>query len=403
LTTANSGISVTVKFTPTDSTTYETVFGTITVTIGKATPTGAPGYTAITAAGKTLDDAALTIGAITPGGTITWDLATTTPVASGTAYGWMFTPTDTTNYTTLTGNITPYNSSGSGGGPIVPVTTDPAIDTTPGAIGELETTEPPVTPDSIPAVSVPTAPGGTADLPKTIDFGDGHKSDATWTSSDEKIARIDANGDLVGVGEGTVTLTATSAADPSKKITIKVTIAKNVTAIRSPVKTLYVKKGRAITPSVDFDGKDAKGKAWGYKGYGAAPKLTWTSSNTNVATVNSKTGKITPKQNGTAKITAKALNGKSCTFTVKVVSKAKKLTKLTLKKPPTSLKVGKTAVLKLKLTSAKATNLKVTFKSSKPSVIKVDNAGKLYAVKKGTAKITVKAGGKKKVITVRVK
>jgi Leucine-rich repeat (LRR) protein len=222
--------------------------------------------------------------------------------------------------------------TGGGGGPVVPITTDSAIDTTPGAIaGELETSEPQVTPDSI------------------------------------------------------------------------VATAKNVTAIRSPLKTLYLTKGKAFTPPVDFDGKDKNGKAWGYKGYGAAPKLTWTSSNSKVATVDSKTGKISPKQTGTVKITTKALNGKFYTFTVKVVSKAKKLTKLALKNPPTSLKVGRTAVLKLKLTSAKATNLKVTFKSSKPSVIKVDKAGKLFAVKKGTAKITVKAGGKKKVITVSVK
>jgi uncharacterized protein YjdB len=34
---------------------------------------------------------------------------------------------------------------------------------------------------------------------------------------------------------------------------------------------------------------------------------------------------------------------------------------------------------------------------------KVDKAGKLFAVKKGTAKITVSSGGKQKVITVNVK
>jgi hypothetical protein len=36
-------------------------------------------------------------------------------------------------------------------------------------------------------------------------------------------------------------------------------------------------------------------------------------------------------------------------------------------------------------------------------VLKVDKAGKLYAVKKGKAKITIKAGGKHKIITVVVK
>jgi uncharacterized protein YjdB len=223
----------------------------------------------------------------------------------------------------------------------------------------------------------------------------------TWksgASGDTGKATVGADGKLTGTVEGTVTLTATSKTDPTKFITIKTLIAKNVTAVRSPVKTLYLVKGKTLSPPVSFDGKDAKGKAWGY---GQTAKLTYKSSNTSVATVNAS-GIITAKKTGTVKITATALNGKKITVTVKVVKKALKLKKVALTKPPKSLKVGKTAVLKVKLTPAKATGIKVTFKSSKPSVIKVDKSGKLYAVKKGTAKITVKAGGKTKVITVKV-
>jgi uncharacterized repeat protein (TIGR02543 family) len=174
----------------------------------------------------------------------------------------------------------------------------------------------------------------------------------------------------------------------------------SVTAIRSPLNTLYLKKGKTITPPVAFDGKDVNGKAWGY---GQTAKLTWTSGDPKVATVNKTTGKITAKKVGTTKIIAKSLDGKSYQFTVKVVNKALALKKVTFTKPPTSLAVGKTKILKVKLTSAKATGVNITFKSSKPSVIQVDKAGKLFALKKGTAKITVKAGGKSQVITVKVK
>jgi hypothetical protein len=264
-------------------------------------------------------------------------------------------------------------------------------------------TEAPKSKDSITAAKIPTPPGGKADLPKTVDFGGGYISDVTWKSSNNSIAKIDENGDLVGVGEGTATLTATSVADPGKTISITVTIAKNVTKIRSQLQTLYLKKGKALTPPVDFDGKDAKGKAWAYKGYGNAPKLTWTSSKPKIAKVNPATGKITPLKKGTAKITATALNGIKYTFTVKVVTKTTKLKKLTLIKPPKTIKSGQTKILKVKLTPGKATNQKVTFKSKKTAVLKVDKAGKLYAIKKGTAKITVKSGGKSKVITVVVK
>jgi uncharacterized protein YjdB len=197
-----------------------------------------------------------------------------------------------------------------------------------------------------------------------------------------------------------VTLTATSKTDSTKKITVKIMVAKNVTAVRTPVKKIYLVKKKAFKPPVAFNGKDINGKVWGY---GKTAKLTWRSSKKSVATVTA-TGKIKAKKTGTAKITATALNGKAkVTFTVKVVKKARKLIKVALKKAPKSLKRGKTRVLKVKLTSAKATGVKITFKSSKPKVLKVDKAGKLYAIKKGKAKITIKAKGKKKVITVVVK
>ena len=114
---ADSNDSVAVVFTPNDATTYAAVETNIKVTINKADPTGEPAYTKITTGGKKLSDAALAIGTITPaGGTIAWDKAGTTEVTANTAYGWTYTPTDTANYNKLTGSITPYVVSSSGGG-----------------------------------------------------------------------------------------------------------------------------------------------------------------------------------------------------------------------------------------------------------------------------------------------
>ena len=114
---ADSNDSVAVVFTPKDATTYAAAETNIKVTINKAIPTGTPTYTAITTSGKTLRDAALGIGSITPaGGTITWDAGNATVVAANTAYDWTYMPTDTANYDNLTGKITPYVVSSSGGG-----------------------------------------------------------------------------------------------------------------------------------------------------------------------------------------------------------------------------------------------------------------------------------------------
>lgn len=106
----------TVVFTPADTAVYAQVEATVLVTIDKADPTGEPSYTSIKESGKTLADAALDVGTITPSGTIAWDDGDATIVESNTAYGWTFTPDDTDNYNLLTGTITPYKRSSGGGG-----------------------------------------------------------------------------------------------------------------------------------------------------------------------------------------------------------------------------------------------------------------------------------------------
>ena len=112
------------KFTPTDGDTYAETTGTVSITVNKAKPTGEPIYTKITAANKTLKDAALKPNTSWPTGTIQWVdkdgkvLPDTTEVKANTAYKWIFTPGAefAANYTTATGELTLYSVSTGGGG-----------------------------------------------------------------------------------------------------------------------------------------------------------------------------------------------------------------------------------------------------------------------------------------------
>ena len=112
------------KFTPTDGDTYAEADGTVSITVDKAKPTGDPIYTRITAANKTLKDAALKPNTSWPTGTIQWvdkdgkELPDTTEVKANTAYKWIFTPTgaDAANYTKATGELILYSVSTGGGG-----------------------------------------------------------------------------------------------------------------------------------------------------------------------------------------------------------------------------------------------------------------------------------------------
>ena len=116
---ADSG-NHTVMFTPADSANYSSVETIITVTIAKATPIGEPKYTKITAGGKTLADAGLTVtgSTLSPNaGDLVWvddagnALLDATVVEKNTTYKWRFTPNDA-NYEALTGSVELYHVSG---------------------------------------------------------------------------------------------------------------------------------------------------------------------------------------------------------------------------------------------------------------------------------------------------
>ena len=116
--------TVKVKATKAGDASYNSITSAeVEITITRATPTGAPKYTAITTIGKTLADAGLTTAGsnLSVPGTVKWvddtgaDLPATTTVEANKLYKWVFTPADSANYTTLTGSIELYHKSSSSG------------------------------------------------------------------------------------------------------------------------------------------------------------------------------------------------------------------------------------------------------------------------------------------------
>lgn len=131
-------------------------------------------------------------------------------------------------------------------------------------------------------------------------------------------------------------------------------------------------------------------------------KITYASSNANVAAIDPKTGVVTAKAQGDAEITATAPGGAKavCKVTVKGIPN-----KVTVKKKSVSLKVKKTFQIKASVPKGTICS-KFKYKSNKPKIASVSADGKITAKKKGTAKITVTASSNKKAkatVTVKVK
>ena len=132
----------------------------------------------------------------------------------------------------------------------------------------------------------------------------------TYKSSNTAVATVDANGNVKGVANGTATITATYTYRGGKKTvtaTYKVTVA-------IPTITL-------ASSTIKMDGKTTATNKVTIKNEWTDGKLSYKSSNTNVATIDSK-GVITAKNNGATTITVTYTynNGKTISqnFTVTV-------------------------------------------------------------------------------------
>ena len=232
-----------------------------------------------------------------------------------------------------------------------------------------------------------------------------------WTSSDDKIATVDKDGNVKAVAEGTATLTVTATQGSgdgavTKTATVDVTVIKDggtdpepekpvLTGVKASVEKAELKVGETTKATATIMPEGAEGV-----------ELAWTSSDDKIATVD-KDGNVKAVAEGTATLTVTATQGsgdgavtKTATVDVTVIKdggtdpepeKPVVLTGVKASVKKADLKVGETTKATAKITPEKAENVTFAWASSDKKVATVDADGNVKAVGKGTAKLTVTA------------
>ena len=226
-------------------------------------------------------------------------------------------------------------------------------------------------------------------------LSEGSTDTATWTSSDESIATVDANGKVTAIAEGTVTITA-KVRDMEKTctVTVKAVHADSISISGEGIENgkLRIKKGSSVSLNSTTEPAEI------------TDEIVWSTNKEDIVTMYTwNPGYIRATAPGTATITVTAGEGehaKSASIEVEVYEV-----------PAVSLTIDKTEATiltfeKLTLTATASpsdhTDGSITWTSSDTSVATVAN-GVVSPVKAGEATITAKVGNLEATCKVTVK
>lgn len=201
----------------------------------------------------------------------------------------------------------------------------------------------------------------------------------SWSSDNPEIAAVSEDGTITAKKTGIVNITVTTRSGAATMVAVRVqtdpVATESITGLAKNVSLAAGKKLRlrpVLTP------------------VSSREEITYKSSDKKIARVSAK-GIIKGIKKGTAKITVRS-GSKKFTVTVKVTAPAvKKIKNVPAKK---TLRKGKTFRLKPRLVPA-GVSQNITYKSSDKKIVSVTAKGRIRAKKKGTATITVSAGGAK--------
>ena len=257
----------------------------------------------------------------------------------------------------------------SGGNATIKVTTEDGNHT---ATCEVLVTVP-VTGVTLSQTELSLVKGATTGLTATVAPSDATNQNVTWRSSNTSIVTVE-NGTVTAVSAGNATITVTTE-DGNHTARCEVTVTVSATGVTLSQTELSLVKGATTGLTATVAPFDATNK-----------KITWSSTNTSVATV--ENGTVTAVSAGNATITVTTEDGSYTARCEVVVTDPIPVTGVTLSQTELPLVKRATATLAAKVVPSDATNQKVTWRSTNTAVATVEN-GTVTAVSGGNATITV--------------
>lgn len=203
---------------------------------------------------------------------------------------------------------------------------------------------------------------------------DASNKNVIWSSSNEKVVKIDQLGHMVAVGSGYAAILCKSEEDGVTAV-CNVYVRQPVTKVEISATEMTVRKGTEFYLNANALPETADNK-----------NIKWVSSDTSVATVD-QDGKVTAIAVGIVSISAVAEDNGITAYCVVTVTQA--VDGITLNSTAERMLAGTKFLIIPTVTPIDATNKAVTFKSSDPDIATVDADGVVTAVKGGECVITV--------------
>ncbi len=230
------------------------------------------------------------------------------------------------------------------------------------------------------------AVGTTQQLTAAIIPNNATEQGVLWSSSNTAAATVDGNGLVTAVAAGDAIITATSVANSSITDTASIT----VTPSQVQVTAIAVNSTRASIPDNETEQFTAVVNPMN----ATSSEVTWSSSNTGVATIDASTGLVTAISPGATNIVAAATDGSGVTGSAGLTVTASPIavTGITVSSGRASIPDNETEHFTAEVTPVNADNSTVTWSSSNPAVATVNiSTGVVTAVSAGTTTIIATA------------